>query len=156
MDPIKDLRPVCPNCHAMLHRAVPALSIDDIRGRLRRGSGGWDAPRLRNDAADSLFATLRQCEEASELVAERPFADGGTTMLFGRLHRAVMNQVEAGPATTSRYGIWAVTCRDHIAEGMDAMARGDAELGRELLVRAANALVAFAAVQAEIDPLVDA
>ena len=25
LDPINDLRPVCPNCHAMLHRASPAL-----------------------------------------------------------------------------------------------------------------------------------
>lgn len=31
VDPIKDLRPVCPNCHAMLHRRVPALSIEELR-----------------------------------------------------------------------------------------------------------------------------
>jgi 5-methylcytosine-specific restriction protein A len=31
LDPINDLRPVCPNCHAMLHRASPALSIDALR-----------------------------------------------------------------------------------------------------------------------------
>jgi len=30
INPIKDLRPVCPNCHAMLHKRVPAFSIDDI------------------------------------------------------------------------------------------------------------------------------
>ena len=27
VDPIRDLRPVCPNCHAVLHRKVPAYSI---------------------------------------------------------------------------------------------------------------------------------
>jgi len=31
VDPIHDLRPVCPNCHAMLHRSTPPLSVDDLR-----------------------------------------------------------------------------------------------------------------------------
>ncbi len=34
IDPIKDLRPVCPNCHAMLHKKTPAFSIEDIKNRL--------------------------------------------------------------------------------------------------------------------------
>ncbi len=36
LDPIKDLRPVCPNCHAMLHRMAPAISIDSLKQRLRK------------------------------------------------------------------------------------------------------------------------
>jgi hypothetical protein len=36
VNPITDLRPVCPNCHAMIHRQVPAYSIDDIKTMLRR------------------------------------------------------------------------------------------------------------------------
>jgi 5-methylcytosine-specific restriction enzyme A len=31
VDPVEDLRPVCPNCHAMLHRQRPPLSIDGLR-----------------------------------------------------------------------------------------------------------------------------
>ena len=31
VDPILDLRPVCPNCHAVLHRRVPAYSIEEVR-----------------------------------------------------------------------------------------------------------------------------
>jgi len=31
LDPIKHLRPVCPNCHAIIHRTQPALSIDQLR-----------------------------------------------------------------------------------------------------------------------------
>ncbi len=31
VDPINHLRPVCPNCHSMLHRRQPALSIDELR-----------------------------------------------------------------------------------------------------------------------------
>jgi 5-methylcytosine-specific restriction enzyme A len=31
VDPIADLRPVCPNCHAMLHRKSPPLSIEELQ-----------------------------------------------------------------------------------------------------------------------------
>jgi HNH endonuclease len=30
VDPIKDLRPVCPNCHAMLHQKNPPYSIEEL------------------------------------------------------------------------------------------------------------------------------
>lgn len=35
VDPIRDLRPVCPNCHAMLHQTRPPLSIGDLTALLR-------------------------------------------------------------------------------------------------------------------------
>ncbi len=35
VDPIKDLRPVCPNCHAVLHLTNPAYSIEKVRSFLR-------------------------------------------------------------------------------------------------------------------------
>ncbi len=31
VDPIKDLRPVCPNCHAMLHRQNSLLTVDGLK-----------------------------------------------------------------------------------------------------------------------------
>lgn len=31
VDPIKDLRPVCPNCHAMLHKKKDVLSIEELK-----------------------------------------------------------------------------------------------------------------------------
>ena len=34
VDPIAHLRPVCPNCHAMLHRGNELLNIDDLRQRI--------------------------------------------------------------------------------------------------------------------------
>lgn len=35
VDPTKDLIPVCPNCHAMLHRMDPPMDVEDLRRRLR-------------------------------------------------------------------------------------------------------------------------
>ncbi len=34
--PEEDLRPVCPNCHSMLHRNKPALSIEELQNLVRR------------------------------------------------------------------------------------------------------------------------
>ena len=31
IDPINDLRPVCPNCHAMLHKENPPISIEELK-----------------------------------------------------------------------------------------------------------------------------
>lgn len=31
VDPIRDLRPVCPNCHAIIHRRRPAYSIAEVK-----------------------------------------------------------------------------------------------------------------------------
>ena len=39
VDPINDLRPLCPNCHAMIHKRRPALSIEELRGHLTTNAG---------------------------------------------------------------------------------------------------------------------
>jgi hypothetical protein len=36
VNPITDLRPVCPNCHAMLHRGTELISIEQLRDRLNQ------------------------------------------------------------------------------------------------------------------------
>lgn len=33
LDPIRDLRPVCPNCHAVMHRKHPPYSLEEVRQR---------------------------------------------------------------------------------------------------------------------------
>lgn len=33
LNPEEDLRPLCPNCHAMAHREVPAISIENLKER---------------------------------------------------------------------------------------------------------------------------
>jgi 5-methylcytosine-specific restriction protein A len=35
VDPVADLRPVCPNCHAMLHRRDPPMTIEELRRYIR-------------------------------------------------------------------------------------------------------------------------
>ncbi|WP_413721944.1 HNH endonuclease [Sodalis sp. RH24] len=35
LDPVEDLRPVCPNCHAMLHRRKPPYSINELTELLK-------------------------------------------------------------------------------------------------------------------------
>ncbi|MNJ37273.1 HNH endonuclease [compost metagenome] len=39
LNPVTDLRPVCPNCHAMLHRKVPALAVEELQDRMNRAKG---------------------------------------------------------------------------------------------------------------------
>lgn len=35
LDPIRDLRPVCPNCHAVIHRREPAFTIVEVKAMLK-------------------------------------------------------------------------------------------------------------------------
>lgn len=35
VNPVKDLIPVCPNCHAMLHRTKEVLTIDELKKRVK-------------------------------------------------------------------------------------------------------------------------
>jgi 5-methylcytosine-specific restriction enzyme A len=34
LDPIKDLVPICPNCHAMIHRTRPILTVEQLKDHL--------------------------------------------------------------------------------------------------------------------------
>jgi 5-methylcytosine-specific restriction protein A len=39
LDPAKDLVPVCPNCHAVLHTSEPPLSIDELKMKINERRG---------------------------------------------------------------------------------------------------------------------
>ncbi len=47
-----DLRPVCPNCHEMLHRKTPPLTIEELKARIswchRSSISELPAPRVQN------------------------------------------------------------------------------------------------------------
>ena len=51
IDPIRDLRPVCPNCHAMIHLRAPQLSIEELKQFL------GDAARLSDSTPN--FPSVR-------------------------------------------------------------------------------------------------
>jgi 5-methylcytosine-specific restriction protein A len=34
LDPVKDLVPVCPNCHAIIHRTQPPLTVKQLKEHL--------------------------------------------------------------------------------------------------------------------------
>jgi 5-methylcytosine-specific restriction protein A len=36
LDPIADLRPICPNCHSIIHRYKPAISIEALKKLLNK------------------------------------------------------------------------------------------------------------------------
>jgi len=38
INPVKDLRPVCPNCHAMIHRSSSLLSIEEMKAIIQQQS----------------------------------------------------------------------------------------------------------------------
>ena len=40
INPMEELFPVCPNCHAMIHRRKPPYSISEIKERLQKKIGG--------------------------------------------------------------------------------------------------------------------
>lgn len=44
VDPIKDLRPVCPNCHAVIHWNDPPLSIEELRTLVRFTFSSTESP----------------------------------------------------------------------------------------------------------------
>lgn len=35
VDPVRDLIPLCPNCHAMVHRRRPPLTVEELKGQIR-------------------------------------------------------------------------------------------------------------------------
>lgn len=38
LNPIEDLRPVCPNCHAMIHKTIDAITIEQLKTLLKKGT----------------------------------------------------------------------------------------------------------------------
>lgn len=50
VDPINDLRPVCPNCHAVIHRRNPPYSIEEIQGFISANRRNRAMPRGKGDA----------------------------------------------------------------------------------------------------------
>lgn len=61
VDPIADLRPVCPNCHAMLHQTRPPMRIETLREVVHRRQRG-DRPRSSDACWVESGEPCRRCE----------------------------------------------------------------------------------------------
>ena len=46
VSPVRDLRPVCPNCHAVIHSKNPPLSIEEVKEQIGRQRKGAPNPAL--------------------------------------------------------------------------------------------------------------
>ena len=46
IDPIADMRPVCPNCHAMIHTGPEILTIESLKALIRRNGGQINSASL--------------------------------------------------------------------------------------------------------------
>lgn len=59
LSPVKDLRPVCPNCHAMLHRTIPAISISELKRIISSNKkSNWSSKRTREKARVPLNSSV--------------------------------------------------------------------------------------------------
>ncbi len=95
-----------------------------------------------------LSQTIAKYSEAEDFIRSDAYADGGAGgMLFLRLQRAFLGLDEITPG---RLGIFAMTMFDTIEEANNCFRRGATVEGRELLVKAANAMSALAEIEAEL------
>lgn len=39
VDPVQDLRPVCPTCHAVIHSRTPALTVEEVAAMIEEAQG---------------------------------------------------------------------------------------------------------------------
>lgn len=56
VDPIADLRPVCPNCHAVVHMAEPPYTLEQVREFLSHGCN--DIRRKKDHPTDLVHAVF--------------------------------------------------------------------------------------------------
>jgi hypothetical protein len=98
-----------------------------------------------------IFDIVESYETDTEFRVSEAFPDGGIDPLFARLRRAAVDQPSGDLGALSRYGIWSNTVRDNIREAEAALDGGNLREVRRFLFRAANAMSAFAELQAQFD-----
>jgi hypothetical protein len=90
VNPIRDLRPVCPNCHAVIHSTTPPRTIDQVRAP--RTEKVERALVLAHEI--NSFALLRA---APPLLHERRSAHSTEELAFrSGLHRTYVSGVKRG------------------------------------------------------------
>jgi hypothetical protein len=80
---------------------------------------------------------------------------GDQEMIYPRLQRVAINQLGDGPATLSRYGIWASTIRDILLQALEEIDDRNFNTARERIIYTINSLGAFIDIQAALDSYQD-
>ena len=106
-------------------------------------------PHFRDECKDDIYSLISKYEKPDHIVLSNSYLDGGIDPLFPRLIRAALNQ--NGDGAPARYGIFANTVRDNIIKGMELLDSKNEKDAKKLFTRAANAMSAFADVQASIE-----
>ena len=99
----------------------------------------------------ALKKILERYEETEDYLISQAYGDGGAVNPFPRLHRAVINQIDGGDATLSRYAIWANTVRDNLIE-FTKLIESDTDKALDHLRISINSLSCFCDIQAHFDP----
>jgi hypothetical protein len=103
------------------------------------------------DAVNTILKFYRELG-GSKIFDNPRFQEGGhEEMIYPRLHRAAINQLEDGSATLARYGIWASTMRGILLQAMEELKANDSDSARERITYVINSLGAFIDIQAALD-----
>lgn len=101
VDPVADLRPLCPNCHAMVHREDPPLSLDDVGTALHCGRQ-VDQFELRDGLTvfpPGAALGLSAVQDFTESAASLPAADRVRVAAVARTAAATLTDaVDCDPA----------------------------------------------------------
>jgi predicted RNA-binding protein with RPS1 domain len=57
LDPVRDMRPVCPNCHAMIHKRRPPYSIEELRAVLSNNLSAGKSVRPKSQLGIAPLTT---------------------------------------------------------------------------------------------------
>lgn len=101
--------------------------------------------------ANTFNEIIQKYDRSDDLLISTAYGDGGAQNPFPRLHRAVVNQIEGGDATLSRYAIWANTVRDNLIE-FTKIREEDPDQAIKHLKVVVNSLSCFCDIQARFDP----
>jgi len=108
-------------------------------------------PRKQKKITGSDLWELIRSYDRPALMKSTAYGDGGVNLLWERLERAAMNQIDEGESILSRYAIWANTVCDNIEAGLNQMRSGNIDKSSEYLIRAANSMSAFSDIQSLFD-----
>jgi hypothetical protein len=71
VDPVRDLRPVCPNCHAVIHWTKPPQTIEQVQQALLNHASRATAPPIAAAPTTADIAVEQQARKAKGKIARR-------------------------------------------------------------------------------------